>query len=154
MAVGFTAYDAGFAQHLQALNEVPRGASIAVLTRPSICEQWRAPRVAHLGSLAIVRRDAFVNSQWDASGGQQLLTPLRARGTDFNADPSQYIQLLPGDCDGDLSATLAHRVAQIPRERFDYVWLLDVDASQLAILPGLRRLYRDDRSALYVFSKG
>lgn len=154
MAVGFTAYDAGFAQHLQALNQVPRGASIAVLTRPSICEQWRAPRVAHLGSLAIVRRDAFVNSQWDASGGQQLLTPLRARGTDFNADPSQYIQLLPGDCDGDLSATLAHRVAQIPRDRFDYVWLLDVDASQLAILPGLQRLYRDDRSALYAFSKG
>lgn len=154
MAVGFAAYDAGYAQHLQALKDVPRGASIAVLTRPPSCEQWRAPRVAHLGSLAIVRRDAFVNSQWDASGGQQLLTPLRARGTAFNADPSQYIEVAPGDCDGDLSATLAQRIAQIPRDRFDYVWLLDVDAPHLAVMPGLRRLYQDDRSALYAFNKG
>jgi hypothetical protein len=154
MAVGFAAYDASFTQHLQALNDIPRGASIAVLTRPPTCEPWRGPRVAHLGSLAIVRRDAFVNSQWDASGGQQLLTPLRARGTAFNADPSQYIQVPPGDCDGDLSATLAQRIAQIPRDRFEYVWLLDVDASHLATLPGLRRLYHDDRSALYEFNRG
>ena len=154
MAVGFAAYDASFTQHLQALNDVPRGASIAVLTRPPSCEQWRAPRVAHLGSLAIVRRDAFVNSQWDASGGQQLLTPLRARGTDFNADPSQYIEVPPGGCDGDLNAALAQRIAQIPRDRFEYVWLLDVDTSRLADLPGLRRLYQDDRSALYVLNRG
>lgn len=154
MAVGFAAYDSGYAQRLQALKDVPRGASIAVLTQPPTCEQWRAPRVAHLGSLAIVRRDAFVNSQWDASGGQQLLTPLHARGTAFNADPSQYIEVAPGDCDGDLSAALAQRIAQIPRDRFDYVWLLDVDASQLATLPGLRRVYQDDRSALYEFNKG
>jgi hypothetical protein len=154
MAVGFAAYDARFAQHLQALNDVPRGASIAVLTRPPTCEQWRGPRVAHLGSLAMVRRDAFVNSQWDASGGQQLLTPLRARGTAFNADPSQYIQIPPSGCEGDLSATLAQRIAQIPRDRFEYVWLLDVDALRLAALPGLRRLYQDDRSALYEFNGG
>jgi hypothetical protein len=81
MAVGFAAYDSGYARHLQALKDVPRGASIAVLTRPPSCEQWRAPRVAHLGSLAIVRRDAFVNSQWDASGGQQLLTPRSRKGS-------------------------------------------------------------------------
>jgi hypothetical protein len=154
MAAGFAAYDAGYARYLQALNDVPRGASIAVLTRPPNCEPWRGPRVAHLGSLAIARRDAFVNSQWDASGGQQLLTPLRARGTAFNADPSQYIEVASGDCDGDLSATLAQRIAQIPRDRFDYVWLLDVDASHLAALPGLRRLYQDDRSALYEFNRG
>ncbi|MGY0570621.1 hypothetical protein ACTGJ9_005815 [Bradyrhizobium sp. RDM12] len=153
MAVGFAAYDSGYAQHLRALNDVSRGASIAVLTRPPTCEQWRAPRVAHLGSLAIVRRDAFVNSQWDASGGQQLLAPLHARGTAFNADPSQYIEVAPGGCDGDLSATLAQRIAQIPRDRFDYVWLLDVDAAHLAIMPGLRRLYQDDRSALFAFNK-
>lgn len=154
MAVGFAAYDSGYAQHLQALKDVPRGASIAVLTRPPTCEPWRAPRVAHLGSLAMVRRDAFVNSQWDASGGQQLLTPLRAHGTAFNADPSQYIEVAPGDCNGDLSATVAQRIAQIPRDRFDYVWLLDIDAPRLAALPGLRRLYQDDRSALYAFNKG
>jgi hypothetical protein len=154
MAVGFAAYDAGFAQHLQALNDVPRGASIAVLTRPPSCEPWRAPRVAHLGSLAIVQRDAFVNSQWDASAGQQLLTPLRARGTEFNADPSQYIQPLPGGCEGDLSAALAHRIAQIPRDRFEYVWLLDVDAAHVTTLPRLRRLYQDGRSALYQLNGG
>ncbi|WP_456621482.1 hypothetical protein [Bradyrhizobium sp. P5_C12] len=154
MAVGFAAYDASFAQHLQALNDVPRGASIAVLTRPPSCEPWRAPRVAHLGSLAIVQRDAFVNSQWDASAGQQLLTPLRARGTEFNADPSQYIQPLPGGCEGDLSAALAHRIAQIPRDRFEYVWLLDVDAAHVTALPRLRRLYQGGRSALYQLNGG
>lgn len=154
MAVGFAAYDASFARHLQALNDVPRGASIAVLTRPPSCEPWRAPRVAHLGSLAIVQRDAFVNSQWDASAGQQLVTPLRARGTEFNADPSQYIPQLPGGCEGDLSAALAQRIAQIPRDRFEYVWLLDVDAAHVTALPRLRRLYQDGRSALYQLNGG
>lgn len=149
MAVGFAAYDASFARHLQALDHVPRGASIAVLTRPRACESWRTPRLGHLGSLAIVRRDAFVNSQWDGSGGQQLLEPLRARGTAFNADPSQFIQDLPNGCEGDMTSAVAQKLARIPRDRFDYVWLLDIRPSQLADLPGLQRLYQDEASALY-----
>lgn len=52
------------------------------------------------------------------------------------------------------TTALAQRIAQIPRDRFDYVWLLDVDASHLTALPGLRRVYQDDRSALYEFNKG
>jgi hypothetical protein len=152
MATGFAAYDNAFTQHLHALDDVPQGASIAILTRPSQCEPWRAPRLAHLGSLAIVRRDAFVNSQWDASGGQQLLTPLRARGTEFNADPSQYIQLQPGSCEDDLGVAFAQRIAVIPRDRFEYLWLLDVDTSKLTGLPPMRRIYQDRRTALYELS--
>jgi hypothetical protein len=147
-SAGFAAYDQAYARHLRALDRVPPGASIAVLARSADCDSWRHERVAHLGSLAIMRKDAFVNSQWEIPGGQ-LLTPLHARGTAFNADPSQYLEAGCADAAGP---ALARKIGQIPRDRFDYVWLLGFDMPRLAAPTGLTRLYSDDRSALYRLS--
>jgi hypothetical protein len=146
-AEGFAAYDQSYARHLRALDHVPRGASIAVLTNDPNCEGWRHERVAHLGSLAIVRKDAFVNSQWENSAGL-LLTPLRARGTAFNGDPSQIVSP-PSGCGGPIGPALAEKIRQVPRDRFDYVWLLGFGPQARRAPPGARLLYSDDRSALY-----
>jgi hypothetical protein len=145
--VGYAAYDRAFERHLRALDVVPRGASIAVLTLDPQCEGWRHARLAHLGGVAIARKDAFVNSEWE-NPGALLLKPLRAQGTAFNADPSQYLFEL-GACGRDVRAALARRVAQAPRDRFDYVWLLGFGGAGGGLGPPLSRLYADDDSALY-----
>jgi hypothetical protein len=145
-SAGFAAYDRSYAQHARALDYARQGASIAVLTYDPNCERWRHERVAHIGSLAIVRKDAFVNSQWEIPGGL-LLTPLHARGTAFNADPSQNVG--PPGCHGPVGPTLQERFREVPRDRFDYVWLLGFDPRIVRAPPGVRLLYSDDRSAFY-----
>ena len=86
-----------------------------------------------MDSLAIVRRDAFTNGQWDVPGAQ-LLAPLGARGTRFNADPSQLVRR--PDCPSDLRPVLAQRIAAFPRDRFGYVWTIGFDPKRLPTLCG------------------
>jgi hypothetical protein len=147
MGAGFVEYDQTYARRLKALDYAPRGASIAVLVAHPRCDGWRQERVSHLDDLAIVRRDAFVNTQWEIPGGQ-LLTPLRARGDRFNADPSQFV-LPAGGCQADFRSTLTRKIAQIPRDRFEYLWLIGFDPSHVDPPPGAQRLYADDRSEFY-----
>ena len=48
--------------------EVPMGARIAVLAHSSECGVWPLAGRNHAPSLAIARRHAFVNTQWDIPG--------------------------------------------------------------------------------------
>jgi hypothetical protein len=149
-ADGFVGYDRDDARHLRALADIPVGASIATLT-PTPCPTkwsgWRQPRFYHLDSLAIVRKQAFVNSQWEVPGGQ-LLQPLRARGTAFNSDPSQIVFPSP-TCSAPVEPALAEKIRAIHRDRFDYVWLIGFNVDQLPAYPGLTRTYADDQSSMY-----
>jgi hypothetical protein len=40
-------------------------------------------------------------------------------------------------------------LASIPREAFDYVWLIDPPPHDVRLLAGLRPVWRDGRSVLY-----
>jgi hypothetical protein len=108
---------------------------------------WRLPRLDHLDGLAIVRRDAFVNSQWVMSGGQ-MLGALHARETKFNTDPSQVVTPKP-DCEGPLWPELERRLGEIPRDRFDYLWLIGFDMAKAPDIAGAESLYADEETALY-----
>lgn len=153
MSAGYAQYDRDFTRHLRAIDHVPPGASIFTLT-PDNCHvaqiDWRLPRLNHLDGFAIVRRDAFVNSQFIVPGGQ-LLGALRARGTKFNSDPSQVITPQP-DCDGPLWPEAMQRLPEIPRARFDYLWLVGFDMAQAPKIPDAEPLYADEVSALYRLS--
>lgn len=137
--------------HLAALDHVERGSRIAVLVRRPCNLPWRAARLQHIGSMAIVRRDAFTNTQWDVPGAQ-LLRPLAGAGTSFDADPSQFV--VDRGCPDDLRPRLYERVRQIPRDRFDYVWVIDFDPANLAMPTDLSPLYSDDRTILYRIEGG
>lgn len=145
-AIGYAQYDADYERHLGALDHVERGARVAILNRFPCRVPWRRPRLDHLGSMMLIRREAFVNSQWDVPGAQ-LLRPLGAAGTDFNADPSHFVA--SRDCPTDLRPRLAEKIAALPRDRFDYLWVIDFDPAGLPAYPGLQRLYSDDRTILY-----
>ncbi|MEO7787636.1 MAG: hypothetical protein ABIR77_07430 [Sphingomicrobium sp.] len=142
-AIGFVAYDAAYTHHLKALDLVPRGSRIAVLVDFQCKPPWRRERLEHLDGIAIVRRDAFTNGQWEVPGAQ-LVAPLGARGTPFNSDPSE----LSFNC-GDPIGALGRRLATLPRDRFDYVWLLAYPPASLPPMRGLSPMFADDRTILY-----
>jgi hypothetical protein len=148
--IGFQAYDTAFARHLQVLDHIERGARVAVFVEFPCDVEWRRPRIDHLDGLAIVRRDVFTNGQWDVPGAQ-LLTPLGAVGTRFNADPSELVRR--PDCPADLRPVLASRIAAFPRDRFAYVWVTGFAPKTLPAWPGMTPVFADDRTILYRIDK-
>jgi hypothetical protein len=150
MTIGFIGYDQDYARHLKALDHMPRGGRVAVLLEFPCKVEWRRPRLDHLDGIAIARRDVFTNGQWDVPGGQ-LLTPLGAVGTRFNADPSQLVR--DPECPTDLRPQLATKIAQFPRDRFDQVWVIGFRPETLPNYPGLTPLFADDRTILYRIDK-
>lgn len=126
---------------LEALDSVPRGSRIAVMSSPTACEDWHLKGFDHLASLAIVRREAFVNTQWDIAGSQ-LLRPLYNRGRGFNDAISTRMAGKRSACDG---TPLPQMLAGLPRDRFDYVWVFD-DAADA---PWLRPVFAGPHGRLY-----
>ena len=103
---------------LQALDHVPRGARIAVAATPSDCGSWPLTGLDHLASLAIIRREAFVDTEWDMAGAL-LMQPIY--NLDLDANDEQDVLLAAPDCpeEQDLSDLLA----DLPRHRMDFVWI-------------------------------
>jgi hypothetical protein len=145
MANGFVDYDRAYASHLRAVTLLPMGAKVAVFVEFPCQVPWRRERIDHFDGMAIVRRNAFTNAQWDVPGAQ-LLTPLGAVGTAY-ADPSQLVRT--PDCARDLRAQLAVDIGRFPRDRFDYVWAIGFRPETLPRWPGLQPVFADDRTILY-----
>ena len=76
----FVEHDRAFDAQLKALDVVEPGARIMVLVNVNCVGQWRTTRMDHLGSQAIVRRDAFVNGQWVMPGAQLLSVIYKPAG--------------------------------------------------------------------------
>lgn len=146
-AQGYAAYDRDFTSHLRALDRIAPGSKVAALVGYACDRPWREARTQHLASLAVVRRHAFVNTHWNVSGAE-LLVPKGALGTRYNADPSQFVYDFR-HCPEDLRPRLAQKIAAVPRDIFDYVWVFGFPPSRLPAYPGLRPLYADGASVLY-----
>ena len=78
-----------------------------------------------LGAMVIVRRDGFSNDQWLLEGVNLLDLKYRAAGY-FAADPSQLVR--PNRCRDPLHRRSTSRLPALPRNDFDYVWLIDAAA--------------------------
>lgn len=139
--------DQAYASHLSALDLVPPGARIhAVVLQDGCHGRWRATAYAHLPSMAIVRRDALVNTQWLLPGAALLRVSYPLPETMRN-DPSQFVDGY--DRDGRTPAPLLTRVAELPRDRLDFLWVLETHG-EAPVLRGLPPpVFTDDNSALY-----
>jgi hypothetical protein len=146
-SIGFASYDREFTSHLRALDHIVPGSKVAALVSYPCHRPWREARTQHLASLAVVRREAFVNTHWNISG-DELLVPIGAIGTKLNADPSQFV-FDHRRCPVDLRPVLARRIAAVPRDIFDYVWVFGFAPASLPRYQGLRPLYADGASVLY-----
>ena len=108
---------------LAALDHVPDGARVITLTGMTCNEYWPMLRNSHLGAMVIARRQGFSNDQWLLEGVNLLDLKYKAAGY-FAADPSQLVR--PNHCLDSLHRQIDESLSALPRNDFDYVWLIDV----------------------------
>ena len=109
-------------------------------------EYWPLLRNSHLGAMVIVRREGFSNDQWLIEGVNLLDLKYRAAGY-FAADPSQLVR--PNGCRDPLHRTIDASLPRLPRDDFDYVWLIDVPPYDPRLVAGMQPVWRGPGSILY-----
>jgi hypothetical protein len=109
-------------------------------------EYWPMLRNGHLGAMVIVRREGFSNDQWLLEGVNLLDLKYRAAGY-FAADPSQLVR--PNGCIDPLHRQIDDSLAKLPRQDFDYVWLIDPPAYDPSTVADMRPVWRGPGSILY-----
>lgn len=145
--VRFAEIDRDYRHQLAALDHVPRGSRLFVLVDLPCLSRWDATRMDHLGAMAIVRREAFVNGQWSMAGAQ-LLSIKYAPARGFAEDPTQILR--PKWCSARRARTLEYSLAHFPRDAFDFVWLIDARPERWPHQPDLVQVWRGPRGgALY-----
>lgn len=151
--VSLVLYGASYDRNLQALDNVAHGAAVAVFARQN-CQptlsNWANSRLQHLGGLAIIRRNAFVNDQWDAKA-LQLLTVNNPAAEPFVTSPSEVVTL--ERCDRPDARYLPDALRLLPRGAFDYVWLLDIPPHARPEKPWLELVHATPEGALYRIAK-
>lgn len=131
---------------LQAIDAMPEGARVISLTGMTCAEYWPLLRNSHLGAMVIVRRDGFANDQWVIEGVNLLDLKYRAAGY-FAADPSQLVR--PNTCSDRIHRQIDQSLAALPRNDFDYVWLIDVPPYDPSLVADLPVAWRGPGSVLY-----
>lgn len=131
---------------LHAIDVMPRGARVITLTGMPCSEYWPLLRNSHMGAMVIVRREGFSNDQWLLEGVNLLDLKYRAAGY-FAADPSQLVR--PNRCLDRLHHMVDQSLSALPRDDFDYVWLVDVPPYDPALVAGMRPVWRGPGSILY-----
>jgi hypothetical protein len=130
---------------LIALEHVPVGARLVTFAGHTCVMPWALNRNWHLPAIAIVRREAYSNDQWDMAGAQ-LMRPIKVDAGYFRHDPSQVV--IAGRCRNKWRS-LDWSLANLPRAAFDYIWLIEPPAFDPAGLRGTTRIWSDGRNALY-----
>lgn len=131
---------------LQALDKMPVGARVATLYQLPCGTAWALPRNSHLGSMVMVRRLGFSNDQWVMEGLNLLEVKYRAPGR-FVSDPSNIVR--PDACPEKLHLTIDQALAALPRDAFDYLWLIDVASFDPRLTAGMQPVWRNGHSILY-----
>jgi hypothetical protein len=134
---------------LAALDEVREGSAVVSFVGLACTRQksWPLWRNAHLGGLAVVRRDAFSNDHWNVEGAKLLTVTHDAAGA-WRYDPSNLV--VPDGCPAPMARPISWMLARFPRHAFDYVWLIDPPPLDPRLLEGMTRVWSDaDGSALY-----
>jgi hypothetical protein len=130
---------------LAALDHVPMGARVASFAGQPCGKDWAMPRNAHLGGMVIVRRYGFSNDQWITPGINLLQLRYRDPGI-FSRDPSQIVHR---DNCPTRRWWIGNALRRLPREDFDYVWLIDPPPFDPKLVAGLHPVWRGPGSVLY-----
>ncbi|HEX6783530.1 MAG TPA: hypothetical protein VF098_02595 [Sphingomicrobium sp.] len=131
---------------MKAIELMPRGARVISLVGMTCQEYWPMLRNGHLGAMVIVRREGFSNDQWLLEGVNLLDLKYRAAGY-FAADPSQLVR--PDHCLDPLHRMIDTSLSTLPRNDFDYVWLIDPPAYDPATVADMKLVWRGPGSFLY-----
>ena len=120
--VHFAAFADYHEKQLRALDYVDPESRVFALVDLPCLSRWESPRLEHLGAMAIVRREAFVNGQWTMPGAQ-LLSIRYAPAKGYAEDPTQVMR--PKRCRAPRARSIESSIALFPRQAFDYLWLIN-----------------------------
>jgi hypothetical protein len=136
----------GYKDDLVALDHVERGSRVYAMVVLPCREDWWSSRKGHLGSMAVVRREAYANGMWSMAGGRLMTIIYKAAGP-FTYSPTQ---LLPApECHDPDTLTMDEVLALLPRQAFDYVWMIDLPHAMRPSAGWLKRVWKGPTSALY-----
>jgi hypothetical protein len=142
--ISFAMADRQIARDLTVLDAIPRGSQlVTLLSAPCLpTPEWALERRTHIAGLALARRHAFANDQWEIPGGQLLRIHNREAGR-FDRNPSQ-LTFYTACTDGPATADAVARIpAAIP-----YLWVVDVGRPRP--FAGWRAIRVAGGSAVYV----
>ncbi len=131
---------------LAAIEQLPRGARVATFVGRPCGDQWKLPRNTHLGAMVIVRKEGFSNDQWVIEGANLLGLNYRGAGR-FASDPSQMVQ--PNSCRRREYWPIDYSLLHVPRDGFDYVWLVDPLPFDQRLTRDMEMVWRGTGSILY-----
>lgn len=132
LSLGMAADDQ--ARKLAVVAKIPEGARVATLVLWDCNAVWPLLRNTHLGSFVIARRQGFANDQWAMAGLNLLDIRYTAPGA-FGYDPAELVR--PNGCHDGTNRTVDEALRDLPRDAFDYVWLIDVDQVDPVAAKGL-----------------
>lgn len=143
--VSYAKFDADIQRELKALDVMPENARLLSFVNDDCGYEGTVNRKGHLPSLALVRNNAYANDQWAADGAQLLRSKINAPG--YEIDGSQF---LPSRLCGQSADVAAKAIFDnIPRDKFDYVWLIDIPAYNSKLLSGVTPIWSNGTSAVY-----
>ena len=134
---------------LEALNHVPEGAAVVSLVGRECRRVWELPRDSHLPGMIIARRQGFSNDQWQIDGTNLMKVVYFDAGL-FRKDPSQMV--FPEWCGRRRQKqlwTVNQAIKAIPRDKFDYLWMVDVPAYNPELTRGMTPVWKGRGSMLY-----
>ncbi|NJC34997.1 hypothetical protein GGR88_002511 [Sphingomonas jejuensis] len=136
-------YDRAFTRELAALDHVPPGSTLVTLVGKRCVEGWWRSRLDHIPGMALVRRGAFANDQWEAAGAQ-LLRVTFDEARPFVSDPSQLVTFQ--QCRRERWLPISRALPAIRRDLFDHVWIVDAPPFDPRLLDGMTPVWRRGRS--------
>lgn len=131
---------------LQALDHVPMGARVATFVGQGCVDYWAMPRNSHLGAMVIVRKHGFSNDQWQIAGSNLMIVRYTRPGP-FKADPSEIVRT--NSCKIRHTLKVDDALRFVPRDAFDYVWVMDLPPHDATLLDDMQLVWRGPGSALY-----
>nr|WP_294848816.1 hypothetical protein [uncultured Sphingomonas sp.] len=129
---------------LRAIDHIEKGSRVAILIWGR-CELWEQRRSDHIGSLALVRKEAYVNDQWPMVGSS-LLTVHYPQAGWFQHDPSQITRNRGCRHEG---WRVDYALQSIPVQAFDYLWLIDMRPIPEELLRGWTPVFVTQNSWLF-----
>jgi hypothetical protein len=144
--ISYARYSDTINGELKALDQIPREARLLSLVGRPCKEDWSVHRLEHLPGLALARRHAFSNDQWNLAGGQ-LLTVHNPEAGKFANDPSQFV--FAPQCARINRERYADALRAFPRAGFDYLWVINAPNDPGADLGGLQPIWHLGRSSVY-----
>ena len=144
--ISYWHYAEQFDRTLTALDKVPMRARLVTMIGRRCYDDWAYSRLEHVPGIAMVRRMAYMNDQWSMAGAQLLTARYRAAGR-FAHDPSQIVT--DRRCRGEWWRPIAWSLPLIPRDAFDYVWIVNAPKFDPALVAGFTPIWHDGDDTLY-----